>query len=135
MVSANRPIILLLLVGILAQVNSIAVCCVLFTMNRQMIAEKACEKKTRSCCGSCFLKKRIAACSEDRGTPADKTAPNKSNEIHPVQMPGMEPCVNTLPEPGAGSLRRYPADRPALVEGVACRVDHPPSSNASMVPA
>jgi hypothetical protein len=96
MVSVTRSIAVLVLIGIMAQINSIAVYCGLFSMNRKAIASAVCEKKTRDCCGGCFLKKKIASTQEDQPASSEKTLPNKSSEHHLELMPSLEPSANNL---------------------------------------
>ena len=46
---ANRSIAVLMLVGMLIQINSVFFCYGLFYLNQKAIAETVCEKKTMDC--------------------------------------------------------------------------------------
>jgi hypothetical protein len=90
--SLNRHIVVLTLLAMFVQINGVLTCYGLFYLNRKAIAEKLCEKKTKSCCGHCFLKKKIAATSDDT-TPADSRnqPPPKSLDELLDMAQGIEP--------------------------------------------
>ncbi len=92
MASAKHSIAILVLFGIIAQINCVAVYCGLFSMNRKAIAAAVCEKKTRDCCGRCFLKKQIASTQENQPASNEKAPPNKSAEDQLHQFQAVEPA-------------------------------------------
>ena len=99
MSAATRSIAVLMLVGMLFQINSVFVCYGLFFLNQKSIAETVCEKKTMDCCGHCFLHKKIAATSETQPAPTEKQVPTKTQEELLNAMPGvladMQPALKT----------------------------------------
>jgi hypothetical protein len=120
MISVTRSIAILVLLGIMAQINCVAVYCGLFSMNRKAIAAAVCEKKTMDCCGHCFLKKKIASTQENQPASSEKTPPNKSAEDLLSMFLALEPdgqmpfikAVNATPfyffcanDPDEGHLR------------------------------
>ncbi|NTU68965.1 MAG: hypothetical protein HGB02_08810 [Chlorobiaceae bacterium] len=124
----TRTIVVLLLAGMMAQISCVQVYRALFAMNRKAIAERLCEKRTRDCCGKCFLQKKVASAHDDREVPAEKTTPLKPVADSQEMMPGMEPIAHGLVAliesitllPSTGGM--------ALAEGHGRPIDHPPDS-------
>jgi hypothetical protein len=127
MASRTRSLVILLLAGMMAQISCVQVYRVLFAMNRKAISERLCEKRTRDCCGKCFLQKKIASAQDAVGeTPAEKSTSTKTPIDPPELMPGLEPNVNRLEV--LIESRTIPASvqSVALPEGHDLPIDHPP---------
>ena len=128
MSAATRSIAVLMLVGMLLQINSVFVCYGLFFLNQKSIAETVCEKKTMDCCGHCFLHKKIAATSETQPAPTEKQVPTKTQEELLNAMPGvladMQPALKT-----ESNSRIFTAVHSSfLLDGVFRQIDHPPNT-------
>lgn len=127
MSSIKRYMVALVLVCISVQINSVLACYGLFFLNRKAIASTACEKKTRNCCGKCFLKKKIAATSE---SPAEETQKPDLPKAH-EELPGLVQSIRVvshLSDAAASGLHyadylNYPVRYGALPG-----IDHPPRS-------
>jgi hypothetical protein len=90
--SFKRHIVVLTLLAMFVQINGVLACYSLFFLNRKAIAEKLCEKKTRNCCGHCFLQKKVAAASdESRPEESSNQPPPKSLEQLLDFVQGIEP--------------------------------------------
>lgn len=131
MVSVKHCILFLLLAGIFAQINCVAVYYGLFAMNRKAIAAKACEKKVKGCCGRCFLNKKLASVDDGRQEPVDKAASGKPQSSFPDPMPGLEPCCHSLPLPGMKFVTVFAIRATALAEGMYPRIEQPPELHAA----
>jgi len=126
MVSSTRSVIVLLLFGMMAQINCVAVYCGLFSMNRSAIARTVCEKRTKNCCGRCFLNKTIASAQESQQDSPEKAPSNKSIDQAPDPMPGLEPGQYPIPHPSANAVPKGLSGSWALDDGVLHPIDHPP---------
>ncbi|NTW55478.1 MAG: hypothetical protein HGB20_00335 [Chlorobiaceae bacterium] len=128
MIPANRYIAVLMIIGMLLQINVVLGCYGLYFLNRKAISETVCEKKVRDCCGHCFLRKKIAAATEEPSVPTEKNHSSKNLQEVLDAMPGM------LPSQVASSLkisrtRSYDSLKPRfLLDGVAGKIDHPPNA-------
>ncbi len=78
--TATRSIAVLMLIGMIIQINCVFVCYSLFFLNQKSIAETVCEKKTKDCCGHFFLHKKIAATTDTQSAPTEKQMPTKTQE-------------------------------------------------------
>ncbi|NTU53762.1 MAG: hypothetical protein HGA97_08735 [Chlorobiaceae bacterium] len=87
---ASRTIALLLIIGLMVQINYVATYCALFKLNHQSIVEKLCEKKTRTCCGKCFLNKKIAATAEQ---PPSRNESGSTKSPPPPRSPESMPAL------------------------------------------
>jgi len=122
----SRSIAILMLVGMFLQINSVLVCCGLFSLNQKVIAETLCERKMKDCCGNCFLLKKINTTSDTQPAPSGKQASTKMLEELLNVMPGL------LPEHQHSPLsisigNRFDSDQASLLpDGVKIRIDHPP---------
>ena len=128
MVPANRYIAVLMIIGMLLQINVVLGCYGLYFLNRKAISETVCEKKVRDCCGHCFLRKKIAAATEEPSAPTEKNHPSKNLQEVLDAMPGMLPCMvaSTLKIP---LNHVYTSLQPLfLLDGVAAKIDHPPNA-------
>lgn len=97
--SSSRIITILLLTGMMTQINYVATCYLLFSLNRKAIAEKLCEKKTRNCCGKCFLNKKIAAVEEkpvSRSENSSANTPSYPKTQKPVEAISPSPVHSVL---------------------------------------
>ncbi|NTW54471.1 MAG: hypothetical protein HGB15_06895 [Chlorobaculum sp.] len=90
--SFKRHIVVLTLLAMFVQINGVLACYGIFYLNRKAIAEKLCEKKTKNCCGHCFLQKKVAAASEEsRPEESGNQPPPKSLEELLDFAQGIEP--------------------------------------------
>ncbi len=128
MSAATRSIAVLMLVGMLVQINSVFVCYALFFLNQKAIAETACEKKTMDCDGHCFLQKKIAAASETESGPTEKQIPTKTQQELLNAMPGMLPAMQHAPLTATNSHIFSSAPSSFLLDGVFRHIDHPPNT-------
>lgn len=127
MSSIKRHIVVMVLVCMSVQINSILACYGLFFMNRQSIAAAACEKKTRQCCGKCFLQKKVAAASESRHEDPQKPVLPKSHE----ELPGIEQQIvkdHHLHDDTVCGLHYSDVMNYSLRQGSLPGIDHPPKS-------
>ena len=128
MSAATRSIAVLMLVGMLIQINCVFVCYGLFFLNQKSIAETVCEKKTMDCCGHCFLHKKIAATSETQSSPTEKQVPTKTQEELLNAMPGI--LADMQHAPLNASNRHIFTSVPSsfLLDGIFRQIDHPPNA-------
>jgi hypothetical protein len=90
--SFKRHIVVLTLLAMFVQINGVLACYGLFLLNRKAIAATLCEKKTRNCCGHCFLQKKVAAASdESRPEDSRNQPPSNSFEKFLDLVQGIEP--------------------------------------------
>ena len=128
MSAATRSIAVLMLVGMLLQINSVFVCYGLFFLNQKAIAETVCEKKTMDCCGHCFLHKKIAATSDTRSASTEKQVPTKTLDELLNIMPGMLHDIQRAPLTAHTDHLFKSAHSSSLLDGVFRQVDHPPNT-------
>ncbi len=128
MSAATRSIAVLMLVGMLIQINSVFVCYALFFLNQKAIAETACEKKTMECDGHCFLQKKIAATSETESVPTEKQIPTKTQQELLNAMPGILADLQHAPLTTSNSHIFTFAPSSFLLDGVFRQIDHPPNA-------
>ena len=128
MSAATRSIAVLMLVGMLIQINSVFVCYALFFLNQKAIAETACEKKTMECDGHCFLQKKIAATSETESVPTEKQIPTKTQQELLNAMPGILADLQHAPLTTSNSHIFTFAPSSFLLDGVFRQIDHPPNT-------
>lgn len=128
MISANRYISVLMVIGMLLQINVVPVCYGLYFLNRKAIAEKVCEKKVTHCNGHCFLKKKITEATDAPATPSEKQFPSKTLEELLGSQPGMLPCAvhsfSKIPLIVSYSSRHTFF----LLDGATEKIDHPPNA-------
>ncbi|NMW20807.1 MAG: hypothetical protein HKK67_04105 [Chlorobiaceae bacterium] len=123
-----RSIAVLMLVGILVQINSVLVCYGLFFLNQRAIAETVCEKKTVDCCGHCFLHKKIAATSDTQSSTTGKQLPTKTLEELLNVMPGLLHDMQHAPL-AANTDHIFTSSHPSLLlDGVLHQIDQPPNA-------
>jgi hypothetical protein len=124
--SFKRHIVVLTLLAMFVQINGVLACYGIFYLNQKAIAEKLCEKKTKNCCGHCFLKKKIAATSEDSHS-ADTSKPSsKSLDELQEMAQGIEQKVPKLWNVSASSLKFADHTNYTLRVGALPGIDHPP---------
>ena len=128
MSAATRSIAVLMLVGMLIQINSVFVCYALFFLNQKAIAETACEKKTMECDGHCFLQKKIAATSETESVPTEKQIPTKTQQELLNALPGILADLQHAPLTTSNSHIFTFAPSSFLLDGVFRQIDHPPNA-------
>ena len=128
MSAATRSIAVLMIVGMLIQINSVFVCYALFFLNQKAIAETACEKKTMECDGHCFLQKKIAATSETESVPTEKQIPTKTQQELLNAMPGILADLQHAPLTTSNSHIFTFAPSSFLLDGVFRQIDHPPNA-------
>ncbi|HWR01196.1 MAG TPA: hypothetical protein VN371_04985 [Chlorobaculum sp.] len=122
----NRYIVILTLLGMFAQINCVMTFYGLFFMNRKAIAESVCERKTRDCCGQCFLQKKIDAEHDMQPATSGNKTPTKSLDDMLDMMHGLEPeNLHPLLATFAGK-RLYDSSSYHLLTGSLLRIDHPP---------
>jgi hypothetical protein len=129
MISANRYIAVLMLIGMLLQINIVVASYGLYFLNRKAIAETVCEKKVKNCCGHCFLQKKIAEVTDDApAAPPEKLPQSKTFEELLGAMPGILPGkVNIYVKIPATSAYSIPQNI-LLLDGVKGTIDHPPKA-------
>jgi hypothetical protein len=128
MISANRYISVLMIIGMLMQINVVMTCYGLYFVNRKAIAETSCEKKVKDCCGHCFLKKKIAAATDDPATPSEKQIPSKTLEELLGSQPGMLPGA-VYPFAKIPLIVSYSSRHTFfLLDGASRKIDHPPNA-------
>ncbi|NTW09781.1 MAG: hypothetical protein HGA26_00290 [Chlorobiaceae bacterium] len=128
MIKANRFIAVLMVIGMLLQINVVLACYGLYFLNRKAIAEKVCEKKVKHCNGHCFLKKKIAEATDaPASSPEKQNSPKTLDELlgaMPGMLPGKANCEQKIPV-----LLSYGARHPFfLLDGVKGTIEHPPNS-------
>jgi len=128
MSAATRSIAVLMLVGMLVQINGVLVCYGLFFLNQKAIAETVCEKKTMDCCGHCFLHKKIAATTDTQPASSEKQVPAKTLEELLNVMPGLLPDMqHALLTVTTGHI--FTSDHSSfLLDGVLRQIDYPPNA-------
>lgn len=128
MIKANRFIAVLMVIGMLLQINIVFACYGLFYMNRKAIAEKVCEKKVKHCNGHCFLKKKIAEATDAPASPAEKQRTSKTLVELLDAMPGMLPANvhSCLKIPSISFCT--PGQQLIPLDGVKGKIDHPPNA-------
>ena len=128
MSAQTRSITVLMLFGMLLQINSVLVCFGLFAVNQKVIAAKLCERKMTDCCGHCFLMKKINTTSDTQSAPSGKQASAKALEELFNAMPALLPDFHrSLQSESVG--KRFASNRASfLPDGVRSRIDHPPKS-------
>jgi hypothetical protein len=124
---ASGIITIFLLIGLTVQINYVATYCILFALNRKAIAEKLCEKKTRHCCGKCYLNKKIAAAEEQtpshtRNQPASSQPQPKS----PDPLEAIQPCRMNHGLLDSISLQIFDEYCRIPTDGFPCPVYQPP---------
>lgn len=126
----KRYIVVLTLFAMFVQINCVLACYGLFFLNRKAIAATVCEKKTRNCCGHCFLQKKVAAASDDEPRPED----SRQNTATKSLAEQLDMVLGVKPEnrhfwnaPVAG--RKF-TDCPDcnLLGGSSPGIDHPPKA-------
>jgi hypothetical protein len=126
--SFKRHIVVLTLLAMFAQINGVLACYGIFYLNRKAIAEKLCEKKTKNCCGHCFLKKKIAAASAD-SHPADTSKPfSKSFDELLDMAQGIEHKVRQFWNVTVSSQKFADCNNYTLRAGALPGIDHPPKA-------
>jgi hypothetical protein len=130
----NRNIVILTIVGMLLQINCVLTYHGLFYMNRKAIAASVCEKKTRDCCGHCFLQKKIDADQDPHPATSGKQTSAKSlEEMLDMMHHGLEP-ENVHPHLASYSGKRfYDHSIFDLQSGSLRRIDHPPEAQGFSV--
>jgi hypothetical protein len=126
--AATRSIAVLMLVGMLLQINSVFVCYGLFFLNQKAIAETVCEQKTMDCCGQCFLHKKIASTTDTQPASHEKHVPTKTQEELLNAMPGLLADLHHTPLTAAVSHRFTSQHSCYLLDGVFRQIDHPPNT-------
>ncbi|MBV5303140.1 MAG: hypothetical protein JZU70_02910 [Chlorobium sp.] len=129
MSTLTRFIAGLMLIGILLQINSVFICCKLFSLNQKVIAETLCERKMTDCSGHCFLLKKINTTNDIQSTPSDKQASTKTmEELLLNAMPGLLPDRQHSPQCISASNWFTPYCVSFLPAGVKFQIDHPPKA-------
>ncbi len=128
MVSANRYIALLMVIGMLLQINVVLGCYGFYYLNRKAIAVTACEKKVRHCNGHCFLKKKIAEATDAPVSSAEQQRTTKTLVELLDAMPGMLPgkVHSFLKNQSISSCAHWQQLMP--LDGVEGKIDHPPNT-------
>lgn len=128
MSALTRSIAVLMLVGMLMQINSVLLCYGLFYLNQKTISETLCERKMRDCSGHCFLLKQINTTNDSHSAPSEKQASTKALEELLNTMPGLLPDRQRSPLSVAPG-NRFASSQPLLLpEGVKFQIDHPPKA-------
>jgi len=123
-----RSIAVLMLVGMFLQINSVLVCCGLFSLNQKVITETLCERKMTDCSGHCFLLKKINTTSDTQQAPSGKQASTKMLEELLNVMPGLLPDHQHSPL-SISTGNRFDSAQPSfLPDGVKIQIDHPPKA-------
>ena len=128
MTGRTRSIAVLMLVGMLLQVNCVFVYYGLFFLNQKAIAETCCEKKTTDCCGHCFLQKKIASANETTSATSGKRTSTRTLEEQLNPMPGLLPDFQHPPLTISTGYRFISGRVPFLSDGILLRIDHPPNA-------
>ncbi len=128
MSKVTRSIAVLMLLGMLVQINCVFVCYGLFFLNQKSIAETVCEKKTMDCCGHCFLHKKIASTTDTHSGSTEKQVPTKTQEELLNAMPGLIPDMQHAPLTASNSHIFTSVHSSFLLDGVFRQIDHPPNA-------
>jgi len=128
MSALTRSIAVLMLVGMLMQINSVLLCYGLFYLNQKTISETLCERKMRDCSGHCFLLKQINTTNDSHSAPSEKQASTKALEELLNAMPGLLPDRQRSPLSILTGARFASSQPPLLPEGVKFQIDHPPKA-------
>lgn len=128
MVSGARYIIILMLVGMLLQINCVCVYYGLFFLNQKAISESVCEKRTMDCRGRCYLKKNVEAAHDSQPASSGQQSSSKTledllNVMHGL-LPGSE---QSSPSSSTGN---HFAQNPVsfLPDGITPPIEHPPNA-------
>jgi len=128
MSSFNRHIVFMVLLCMVVQLNGVLACYGLFFLKRKVIAETVCEKKTRNCCGHCFLKKKIVEASGSRPEDSRQHSASKSLDEQLSVMEGVAPD-SQLSFGVPVSARRFAVCQHCdLRTGFVPWIDHPPEA-------
>ena len=130
--AATRYISVLMLVGMLLQINSALVCYGLFSLNQKAIAETLCERKMTDCSGRCFLLKTINTTTDTQPASSGKQTSSKTLEELLNAMPGLLPDLqHALLNLSTGN--RFAASLvSSLSDGVPPSIDQPPNSGLTL---
>jgi|APCry1669188910_1035180.scaffolds.fasta_scaffold210269_1 hypothetical protein len=124
----TRSITVMMLCGMLLQINSVLVCFGLFTFNQKVIAEAFCERKVKDCCGHCFLLKKLDTANDIQSAPSGKQASTKTQEELVNAMPAILPKLQ-LAFQRLSSGNKFASDWASfLPDGVTIQIDHPPKA-------
>jgi hypothetical protein len=129
MKSFKRHIVVLALLAMFVQINGVLACYGIFYFNRKAITEKLCEKKTHDCCGHCFLKKKIAAASEESQSadssksPAPKSIDSLLDMAQGIEQKSRQFWNVTVSSKKFADCTNYP-----LRAGALPGIDHPPKA-------
>ena len=126
MVSVNRYTAVLVVFGLLMQINCVFAYYGLFFLNQKAIAESVCEKRTKDCCGHCFLQKKIDSTQDTQSSASDKPTSTRSlNEMLDL-MHGLQPEDQKL-HSLLSTVNRFACDAATfLPPGDIRQIDHPP---------
>jgi hypothetical protein len=128
MSAQTRSIAVVMLLGMLLQINSVLICFGLFAFNQKVIAAKLCERKMTDCCGHCFLMKKINTTTDTQSAPSGKQASAKTLEELFNAMPALLPDLHRSPQ-SASIGKRFASNHASfLPDGVSSRIDHPPKA-------
>lgn len=126
MVSVNRYTAVLVLFGLLVQINCVFAYYGLFFLNQKAIAESVCEKRTKDCCGHCFLQKKIDASQDSQTATSEKPTSTRSLNDMLDLMHGLQP-EDQKPHPISSTVNRFACDAAAILpSGDIRQIDHPP---------
>jgi len=126
--NATRSIAVLMLVGMLLQINCVFICYGLFFLNQKAITETVCEKKTMDCCGHCFLHKQIAASTDSQTASTEKQAPTKTLEELLNAMPALLPDMQNVPLTATTAFGFTSSHSSFLLDGIFRQIDQPPKA-------
>ncbi|MCX6178842.1 MAG: hypothetical protein NT163_05670 [Chlorobiales bacterium] len=129
---AIRSIAVLMLFGMLLQINCVFVCYGLFFLNQKAIAENVCEKKTKDCCGQCFLHKKIAVTSDTQSASTEKQVPTKTMVKLLHAMPGLLTNIQHTPLTASSGKRFTSSHASFLLDGVMRQIDYPPNTELQL---
>jgi hypothetical protein len=126
--SFKRHIVVMTLFAMFVQINGVLACYGLFYFNQKSIAETVCEKKTRNCCGHCFLKKKIAEASGSRPEDSRKHPAAKSIDEPLSVMLGIKPDSQHSPRVPVAGRKYSDCLNCTLCTGSSPGIDHPPKA-------
>jgi hypothetical protein len=118
----------MVLICMFVQINAVFACYGLFFLNRKVIAESLCEKKTRNCCGHCFLQKKVAQASSSRQEDSTEHPVPKSLDEYLSLIQGVEPENRHSLNVSIASRKFEHSLICTLCKGSLPGIDHPPKA-------
>ncbi|NTV46147.1 MAG: hypothetical protein HGB11_06425 [Chlorobiales bacterium] len=128
MFSAARYIAVLMLTGMLLQINCVFVYYGLFFLNQKAISETVCEKRVMDCCGRCYLQKKIDTAHDPQPASSGQQSSSKTLEDLLNMMHGLLPDSQYSHRASSTGSRFTSGAASFLPDGVMPPIEHPPNA-------